>query len=207
MDIGIKTPDIGITGLDRSLRIVSVNDCFLRTFGRSALEMISQSFPGFLHPALGDYFRQQLSLLFEGLQSRISDSFNATRPDNSVVFATMTASLVQSNEGRNHVVVLVRPENFTDGGRARSSCDQVLTALNARILEGVAGGVPAAALASELYLSRQSIDHRVGRMQRLLGVPNRSALVSRAYSLGIFSVARWPPRVRPECVEAPPRDR
>jgi len=75
-----------------------------------------------------------------------------------------------------------------------------LSVLDARILEGVAAGVSTVDMAIKLYLSRQGVEYHVGSLLRRLRAPNRAALVSRAYSLGVLSVGSWPPKVLPDCV-------
>lgn len=71
---------------------------------------------------------------------------------------------------------------------------------DARILEGVAAGASSVQLASRLFLSRQGVEYHIGRLLRRFRVPNRTALVGRAYSLGIFDSGSWPPRVLREFV-------
>jgi DNA-binding CsgD family transcriptional regulator len=76
-------------------------------------------------------------------------------------------------------------------------------ALNVRdagVLEGVASGASSVQLAASLYLSRQGVEYHVGRLLRKFRVPNRTALVGRAYSMGIFDDGSWPPKVRREFV-------
>ncbi len=77
----------------------------------------------------------------------------------------------------------------------------VLDALDAQVLEGVAGGESTMQLASRLYLSRQGIEYRVGQMLRRFDAPNRPALVARAHALGMFAPGQWPPHVLPERVK------
>lgn len=72
--------------------------------------------------------------------------------------------------------------------------------VDARILEGIANGESTVRIAGRLFLSRQGVEYHVGAMLRRLGVPNRAALVSKAFSMGLFNVAAWPPRVRPAFV-------
>lgn len=76
-----------------------------------------------------------------------------------------------------------------------------LTALDVRILEGVAVGTSTVRLAASLYLSRQGVEYRIGLMLRHFQAVNRAALVSRAHSLGVLSVGTWPPRVLPEFMD------
>ncbi|MEK8168894.1 hypothetical protein NKH77_00885 [Streptomyces sp. M19] len=50
-------------------------------------------------------------------------------------------------------------------------------------------------LASVLHFSRQNIDYRVTGLLRRFDVPNRTALVSRAFSTGLLEAGAWPPKV------------
>jgi DNA-binding CsgD family transcriptional regulator len=75
-----------------------------------------------------------------------------------------------------------------------------LNVLDACILEGVASGASSMQLAARLFLSRQGVEYHIGRMMRLFRVSNRTALVCRAYSLGIFDSGSWPPRIHREFV-------
>ncbi|MEN3615700.1 LuxR C-terminal-related transcriptional regulator [Plantactinospora sp. ZYX-F-223] len=71
---------------------------------------------------------------------------------------------------------------------------------DAVILEGVASGASSVQLAASLFLSQQGVSYHIGRLLRRFRVPNRTALVGRAYSLGIFDSGSWPPRVLREFV-------
>jgi DNA-binding CsgD family transcriptional regulator len=75
-----------------------------------------------------------------------------------------------------------------------------------RALEGVAEGLDNAALGARLYLSRAGVDYYLGRLRRKFRVRSRSALVARAYALGVLVGAVWPPRVDAAYVEVPSGD-
>ena len=88
-----------------------------------------------------------------------------------------------------------------DKARALAISRQTLSGLDARILEGVAGGLSTVQLSARVYLSRQGVDYHISALLRRFRVSNRAALASRAYSMGILSSGSWPPRVVPECVD------
>ncbi|MFI9491291.1 LuxR family transcriptional regulator [Streptomyces halstedii] len=88
------------------------------------------------------------------------------------------------------------------GGPSGGTGVRRLTAVDVRILEGVAVGTSTVRLAASLYLSRQGIEYRIGLMMRHFQAANRPALISRAHSLGVLSVGAWPPRVLPEFLES-----
>lgn len=61
-------------------------------------------------------------------------------------------------------------------------------------------GRPSGALASRVHLSSQGVDYHVNTLLRRFGVPNRTALVARAYAIGALDAHAWPPRVPPALV-------
>jgi DNA-binding CsgD family transcriptional regulator len=70
-----------------------------------------------------------------------------------------------------------------------------LAELEVRILEFLAAGASSTQMSMRLHLSRQGVDYHMNQMLRRFEVESRSALVSRAYLLGILEVGVWPPRV------------
>jgi PAS domain S-box-containing protein len=191
---------VSVVALDAELRVVS-DSGFLRALGRSALDARGRSFPEFLHPGLAEHFREMLNLLVIGKRSKIDEQFTAVRVDGSPLRGTLSASAVHGATGRTGVVVCVRANGLDQEDQAEPHSVKVLTAMDARILEGAAAGISTVQLASQLYLSRQGIEYHIGGMLRKFRVANRPALVSKAYSLGILGVGSWPPRVRLEYVK------
>ncbi|MEU3859695.1 LuxR C-terminal-related transcriptional regulator [Streptomyces sp. NPDC028722] len=113
--------------------------------------------------------------------------------------ADLTATAVAGPDGTAGLVILL--SRTGDGAGAERRGEQMLSELDARVLEGVASGASTVQLASRLYMSRQGVEYRVGRLLRRFDAPNRPALVARAHGLGMFSVGQWPPRVLPDFVE------
>ena len=64
----------------------------------------------------------------------------------------------------------------------------------ARILELVATGATTAVVARHVGLTVDGVNYHLGRLCRRLDVPNRVALVARAYVLGLLDPSTWPPR-------------
>lgn len=87
-----------------------------------------------------------------------------------------------------------REVSWQVGGWAPSS-------VQAKILEGVAAGSSSGRLSRELHLSSKTIDYHVRVMSDKLQVPNRVALVSRAYVLQILRTDSWPPRIACETAD------
>lgn len=73
---------------------------------------------------------------------------------------------------------------------------------DARILEGVAIGSSTLQPAGKLHLSRHRIEYHVSGMLRRFKAPNRSALVFKACSIGLFGIGTWPPNVLPKFVRS-----
>ncbi|MFE3628392.1 PAS domain-containing protein [Streptomyces goshikiensis] len=73
----------------------------------------------------------------------------------------------------------------------------------ARILPLVAAGASGAAIAREVGLTVDGVNYHVTRLCRRLGVPNRPALVARAYVLGLLDPTAWPPRAAAAGPERP----
>ncbi|MEU3622971.1 helix-turn-helix transcriptional regulator [Amycolatopsis coloradensis] len=93
------------------------------------------------------------------------------------------------------------PEQTVKGRPEQAEPGRRLSDLETRILEGIAAGISVVELGSQLYLSRQGVEYHVRHMLRALEAANRPALISRAYSLGMFTTGVWPPKVRAEFVK------
>lgn len=70
-----------------------------------------------------------------------------------------------------------------------------LSKMEARIIECIAAGEGTNDIARKLYLSRQGVEYHVSKMLQRMRVPNRPALVAKAYSIGLLNVSSWPPKV------------
>lgn len=71
-----------------------------------------------------------------------------------------------------------------------------LSDIDARIIECIAAGERTISIATKLYLSRQGVEYHVSKMLQHLRVPNRPALIAKAYCMGILTADTWPPEVR-----------
>ncbi len=71
-----------------------------------------------------------------------------------------------------------------------------LSELDARIIECIAAGERTTNIAKKLYLSRQGVEYHVSKLLQCLRVPNRPALIAKAYCMGILTTDSWPPEVR-----------
>ncbi|MFE5769434.1 LuxR C-terminal-related transcriptional regulator [Streptomyces sp. NPDC056485] len=78
-----------------------------------------------------------------------------------------------------------------------------LSPREAHILPLVAAGASGSAIAREVGLTVDGVNYHVTRLCRRLGVPNRPALIARAYVLGLLDPAAWPPRAAPAGPDRP----
>ncbi|TDU74650.1 LuxR C-terminal-related transcriptional regulator [Streptomyces sp. KS 21] len=93
--------------------------------------------------------------------------------------------------------LLVSLTEETSGGRPELPAEDATDGLSpqeARILPLVAAGASGSAIAREVGLTVDGVNYHVTRLCRRLGVPNRRALIARAYVLGLLDPTAWPPR-------------
>jgi len=116
---------------------------------------------------------------------------------------TVTGIAATNDAGRaDSLIILVQPEQAADAPVSYpADARKPLTRMDALVLEGVAAGMSTVQLAAKLFLSRGGVEYHVSALMRNLKAANRSELVSKAYSAGLFSVGSWPPRVITDFVE------
>lgn len=193
----------GLAVLDPQLRIQENNAAFLEHCGEPPFELCDRFFADLLHPSVRAYMLHRFDRLVHGVASRFVEHAAVLWAARVSFSGSLTVTAVRGEGDRlKNVVVLVTPEAGEDDQRAVVSPNRMLTSIDARILEGVAIGSSTLQLATKLYLSRQGIEYHVSGMLRRFKVPNRAALVSKAYSMGVFGVGIWPPKVLPEFVQS-----
>ncbi|MFJ8622026.1 helix-turn-helix transcriptional regulator [Kitasatospora sp. NPDC093550] len=65
--------------------------------------------------------------------------------------------------------------------------------VEARILAAAARGATTAQIAREIGLTADGVNYHLARLSRRWRVPNRTALVARAYATGVLAAGTWPP--------------
>jgi PAS domain S-box-containing protein len=186
--------------LDDKLRVVEASVDFVHAFGRPAGELRGHGLPDLLHPSFRSQIADQFTRLLDGQRARFVEWVLAVRSAGSVFGGELTGLAVHGDAGRvDGLMVLMRPER-DERTTTLVGHKKLLSDMDARILEGVASGASTVQLASLLYLSRGGVEYHLTALLRSMKVRNRSALVSKAYSMGLFSVGSWPPRVLPEYV-------
>ncbi|QKV90979.1 PAS domain S-box protein [Streptomyces sp. NA02950] len=183
------------------LQVLAADDDFFRHFGGSSAELCGRHLFELLHPSAPAVLREHFSRLHDGRRTRFTERVVGYRSQDHVFSGELTGTAIQNRSHRlSGVVVLIKPDDarFDDARPVRRI---LLSPLEARILEGVAVGDSAQAMAGKLYLSRQGVEYHVGSMLRKLKAPNRAALVSRAFAAGMLTVGTWPARVLPDFVK------
>jgi len=190
-----------MANLDLEFRILEANPSFARQFGWTPKPGSGQNFCEFLHPSVEGKLKNELIRLADGQSPRFADHMVALDSTDSVFIGEMTGIAVRSGAGRvDRILVLVDPEESATGPQIVSARRKLFSPMHARILEGVAAGESTVQLATKLFLSRGGVEYHVSSLLRKMKVTNRPALISKSYSMGVFAVGHWPPRVRPEFV-------
>lgn len=191
---------VGIAELDARCRIRRVNGALLTVLDRDAAEVQDADFINLMpldsRPRLQFNFNQ----LRAGQIGRFTEPVKVKRPDGAVEGDLTAIRLQPPTRATESLIVLLQTDPTAVKTPAGGSPSRLLSELDAKILEGVANGASTVQLATQLFLSSKGIEYHVSTMLRRLDVPNRSALVSRAYMIGILSSGTWPPRVQREYV-------
>ncbi|WP_225843828.1 helix-turn-helix transcriptional regulator [Streptomyces albus] len=197
----IERSGIGLAILDPSLRIRSVNSAFSAQCGRGHDDICDRSFAEFLHPSVRQHVLRQFLRLVQGHQAQVVSRSIAIWFHDTAVAGKVTAYPVEDADGKPRMILVqFTPEETADDRQALVGSWWKLTPLKAKVLEGVAAGDPTVRLAARLFLSRQGIEYHVSILLRLFKVPNRTALAAKAYSMGMFSIGCWPPKVLPDYI-------
>lgn len=194
---------IGLAVLDPTLRVRAVNSAFLAQCGRERHDIAERSFADFLHPSVRQHLMRQFGRLVQGHHARLVGRSIAMWFNDTAVAGKLTAFPVDDDNGRGTMILVqFTPEKTEEPPQAAVGSQRKLTPLTAKVLEGVAAGDPTVRLAAKLFLSRQGIEYHVSILLRQFKVPNRTALAAKAYSMGMFSIGCWPPKVLPDYIRA-----
>lgn len=182
--------------LDPNLVIQHANLEFSRQFGASSAEVCGLDFRELVHPSVKTSLMRQFARLLEGKRQLFDTHVVAVRPEEEAFVGSLTAAAVSDDAPQvSAVLIFMRSSEETADAGVLPARKKLLSEIDARILEGIAAGLSTIHLASRLYLSRQGVEYHVTGLLRKLRVPNRAALVSRAYSMGVLNVGTWPPKV------------
>ncbi|MFF4530130.1 LuxR C-terminal-related transcriptional regulator [Streptomyces sp. NPDC001407] len=184
--------------LDPALTIRQANQEFFRKFGDSSAGICGLGFcDTVVHPSVRQPLMRRFARLVEGRhEDRFRTEVIAMGPEGAAFTTPLTAVSVRGGTpDATTILVLMPTAPGTDDTHVVAGRKPLLSEVDARIIEGIAAGVATVPLAARLHLSRQGVEYHVTCLLRKLRVPNRAALVSRAYSLGVLKVGTWPPKV------------
>jgi DNA-binding CsgD family transcriptional regulator len=196
---------LGLVILDTQLQILAANAEFCHQLGGPDVSVTDRNFFDLLHPSVRQRLWPQLARVARGHArcvemmpvrwARADGPADRVRPLVAQEFNGVAADFVVSDLRR--IVVLIAPEK-SSARLGPEIPENLLSELDARILEGIATGLTTVQLASQLYLSHQGIAYHIGAMMRRFDVANRTALASKAFAAGIFRMDCWPPEVLPD---------
>lgn len=201
----LDSSSMRIAQLNLQLRLIGGNAGFAEVFGLPAEALAGHALVELVHPSVRDKLTRRLLSLAHGERNRFTDTV-------VTYLGTMTASIeltgiaVTNDADRvDSLIILAQPEQADSSALAYpGDTRRPLSRMDALVLEGVAAGMSTVQLAAKLFLSRGGVEYHVSALMKNLKAANRSELVSKAYSAGLFSVGSWPPRVIPDLVELTP---
>jgi PAS domain S-box-containing protein len=192
---------ICIATVDLALRVQEANEAFRRDLGGTG-ETVGRELFDFLRLSSLSTLRRQFVRLIEGRCERIGERVLGLRAEESLLPAQLIAVSIRDRSPLvSSILVMLQWDESAAETAAPNARQKMLTDLDARILQGVAMGLSTINLAAKLYLSRQGVEYHVATMMKKLKAPNRAALVSRAYSMGVLSPGVWPPVVAQEFIK------
>ncbi|MBL1100229.1 PAS domain S-box protein [Streptomyces sp. 205] len=192
-----------MANLDLELRIQEANHLFLQQFGWHSGDIQGRDICEFMHPSVQGKLKNEFIRLADGQNARFADQIVAMGAEDLIFQGELTGIAVRGSVGRvDTIMVLVQPQEAESGPQMITDRRKMFSPMHARILEGVAAGESTVQLAAKLFLSRGGVEYHVTSLLRKLKVTNRPALISKGYSMGVFSVGQWPPRVCPEYVSS-----
>lgn len=192
--------------LDQEKRIVAATPGLSQQLGRSSADICGRLFHELLRPHRPDALDRYFADMLEGRCNQFTERVRGLGGTGRAFSGELTAIAVHDTVGRlAGVVVQLHPDMR---GLAQDEPEtvprprrQLLGAVDAKVLEGIARGASTVQLATRLHLSKQAVEYHIGLMLRRFQAPSRTALVSRAHSMGMLTVGQWPPRVPPEFIK------
>ncbi|WP_185149029.1 LuxR C-terminal-related transcriptional regulator [Streptomyces sp. Ag109_O5-1] len=167
---------------------------FFRAFGANADELCGRQFHDLVVSHQREPLTRHLTELFNGTADQFSGRIAVPRRDALPLTGVLTAWVLRGSLPHGAAAVL-SVRTVGKGGAGGIDDVRSLSKVDGKILEGIAVGLTSEVLASRLFISRQTVEYRIGRLLRKLSVSNRVALVARAYAVGVLRVDVWPPRV------------
>ncbi|QQC93038.1 response regulator transcription factor [Streptomyces alfalfae] len=161
--------------------IVAAETGFAAQFGVSPGEIHGCLPSDLLHVGTPESLRQRFTGLCEGHTLWFTEKVIGQHCRGTTFTARLTAGTATAPTGLTGLMLLLSPTT-----RETPPARTVLTALEARILDGVAAGASTELLAERLCLSRRGVDYHIRQMLRRFDAPNRRALAAQVGALGLL---------------------
>ncbi|QGV81255.1 PAS domain-containing protein [Streptomyces ficellus] len=152
--------------------------------GRNVLELF--------HPRSADQVHRIEEAVRRGHRSRYPMRVDWTGPDGRERYGELTADTVSDSADAPLCLLVVLK---VLGDRARRPAAEV-SGTERRILALAASGATTERIARAVDLTVDGVNYHLTRLSRRWGVPGRTALVARAYVLGVLDPDSWPPTER-----------
>ncbi|MFI6730927.1 LuxR C-terminal-related transcriptional regulator [Streptomyces sp. R-74717] len=188
--------------LDLEFRLLEANGSFTMQFGLLPADIHKKKFLDSLHPSVQGKFRHEFTRLADGQSARFADYVIAVGAQGMPFQGELTGIAVDGSAGQVDTIIVLLQPSGAESPRVVSTRRKLFSPVHASILEGVAVGESTVQMASKLFLSRGGVEYHVASLLRKMKAANRPALISKGYSLGVFAVGEWPPRVRPEFISS-----
>lgn len=191
-----------IAQLDLQLNLVGANAGFADAFGLPVDALPGHALVDLVHASVREKLTRRLLSLAQGDRNRFTDRI-VPFADIGGAGVELTGIAVTNDADRvDSLIILVEPEQACDAlVPAPVPARKPLNKMERLVLEGVAAGMSTVQLAARLFLSRGGVEYHVSALMKNLKAANRSEMVSKAYTAGLFSVGSWPPRVITDFVE------
>ncbi|GGS80687.1 hypothetical protein GCM10010156_44340 [Planobispora rosea] len=181
-----RVPIVAVDGLGR---IRESNPAFQAALGRDAAALLGRPAEELLAPGEREAQWPHWRLLATGRLNAYRTWMRLLRGDRTVIVARVSASVEPRRNGLPWRAVAVLEEVAPEA--------PALSLLQREVLRLVAAGASNREIARQLYLTRQAVDYHLARLRAKLGAGSRSALVGRAFVLGVFVHDVWPPTFCP----------
>ncbi|WP_432585201.1 LuxR C-terminal-related transcriptional regulator [Streptomyces sp. HD1123-B1] len=161
-----------------------------RLRGRDVLELF--------HPRSVEQVQRIVEAVRHGHRSRYPVLVHWPGPDGLQRYGELTADTVSDTpEAPLWLLVLLRVLGTQDTPvePPRSPTEKV-TDRERAVLALAAGGATTAQIARAVGLTTDGVSYHLTQLSRRWGVANRTALVARAYVLGVLDAGVWPPKAR-----------
>ncbi|MCS0637301.1 PAS domain-containing protein [Streptomyces sp. LP05-1] len=173
-------------------RILLANPAMAAEWGTRPGELPERNVLELFHPRAADEVHRIVDAVRRGHRSRYPVRVSWSAPDGRERYGELTADTVSDTaDAPLWLLVLVRVLGEHRPRPSRGPDDT--GPLERRILALAAAGATTERIARSVGLTVDGVNYHLTRLSRRWSVPNRTALVARAYVLGVLDPDAWPP--------------